>query len=141
LDRERQNWSLPNVSSQGVEQIGNLLRRYKAVRNDITGSDPVVTGDVGSSPGIHEKVSKRSGKGVVVFFAIAKGSYRYITAHQPHRTFSAMGSVKVHYDAKGHAVIEADSHLRARQSCFSVRTKFLPILTANNLAQLKSSIE
>lgn len=99
---------LPNVSSQGVEQIGNILRRYKTVRNDITESDPVVTGDVGSSPEIHEKVSKRTGNGVVVLFATAKGSYRYITAHQPHRTFSATGSVKVHYDAKGHAVIEAD---------------------------------
>ena len=99
---------LPKVSPEGVEQIGNILRRYKAVRNDITLSYPVMTGDVGSSPEIHEKILTRTGKGVVALFATAKGSYRYVTENTPHRQPWATGGVKVQFDTKGHAMIEAD---------------------------------
>jgi hypothetical protein len=41
---------LPAVSSEGVQRIGDILQRYKRVREDITESDPIVTGPVSSSP-------------------------------------------------------------------------------------------
>ena len=53
---------LPAVSAAGVARIGNILQRYKRVRDDITASDPIVTGAVGSSPEIHEKISPQTGK-------------------------------------------------------------------------------
>ena len=46
---------LPKVSDSGVAYIGSMIARYKQVRDDITESDPVVSGIVSSSPEIHEK--------------------------------------------------------------------------------------
>lgn len=99
---------LPAVSAAGVERIGNILQRYKRVRDDITASDPIVTGAVGSSPEIHEKISTQTGKGAVVLFATAKGKFRYVTSHRSDRNFWAAGKVAVHYDRKGRAVLETD---------------------------------
>ena len=99
---------LPAVSSEGVERIGSILRRYKRVREDITRSDPLVTGGVGSSPEIHEKIWAQTGKGVVVLFATAKGKFSYVTARQPHKKYWAAGQVTVDYDRNGRAVLEAD---------------------------------
>ncbi len=49
--------------------IGSMLARYKQVRDDITESDPVLTGIVSGSPEIHEKISATTGRGAVVIFA------------------------------------------------------------------------
>lgn len=99
---------LPAVSSEGVQRIGSIRQRYKRVREEITESDPVVTGAVGSSPEIHEKISAQTGKGAVVLFATAKGKFSYVTAHQPHESFWTAGEVAVHYDRRGRAVLEVD---------------------------------
>ena len=99
---------LPNVSAAGVERIGKILQRYKHVREDITASDPVVTGAVGSSPEIHEKIFAPSGKGVIVLFATAGGKFTYVSCHQAHKNFWTAGEVAVRYDRKGRAVLEAN---------------------------------
>ncbi len=98
--------NLPAVSAEGVEWIGEVLRRYKQVRGDITISDPVVTGAVGGSPEIHEKIARRTGRGVVCLFATAAGDYSYVTLSQPARTFWATEGTRVRFDDGGHAVIE-----------------------------------
>jgi alpha-galactosidase len=99
---------LSAVSPEGVERIGGILRRYKQVRDDITVSDPLVIGAVGSSPEIHEKISAKTGKGAVVLFATTKGSFRYVTSHQPHKSFWTAGEISVQYDPKGHAILGAN---------------------------------
>lgn len=78
------------------------------MRDDITQSDPLVTGAVGSSPEIHEKIFWQTGRGVVVLFAAVKGNFRYVTAHKPARSVWSVGEVVVSYDGKGRAVLEAD---------------------------------
>jgi alpha-galactosidase len=98
---------LPGVSSEGVDRIAGILQRYRHVRDDITASDPVVTGAVGSSPEIHEKISVQTGKGVVVLFATTKGSFHYVTSRQPHKNFWSVGEVAVRFDHKGRAIVEA----------------------------------
>ena len=67
---------LLNVSDPGVNFIGGTLAKYKQVRDDITASDPVVTGIVSGSPEIHEKISATNGRGAVVIFATVRGTYR-----------------------------------------------------------------
>src|ERR1700722_12099609 len=98
---------LLNVSDSGVAFIGSTLARYKQVRDDITESDPVVTGIVSASPEIHEKISGTSGRGAVVIFATERGTYRYITRHKVAEEHWVSDGVTVSSDPAGHARIEA----------------------------------
>ena len=98
---------LLNVSDSGVAFIGSTLARYKQVRDDITDSDPVVSGIVSASPEIHEKISATTGRGVVVIFATERGTYQYITSHKVAGEHWASGGVTVTRDDAGRAKIEA----------------------------------
>lgn len=53
---------LPRVSAEDVALIGRLLARYQQVREDVAASGAVMTGAVGGSPEIHEKIAARTGK-------------------------------------------------------------------------------
>lgn len=57
--------------------FNSILNKYKQVRNEITISNPVISGEPGTSPEIHEKVNPATGKGAVVIFANAAGKYAY----------------------------------------------------------------
>jgi alpha-galactosidase len=96
------------TSPEGVAHIRQVLDLYKQVRDDITNSFPEVQGETGSSPEIHEKIGSATGRGVVVVFANAQGSYTYVTKHKVDRSLWKNEGVKVNFDAKGRAVIEAD---------------------------------
>ena len=98
---------LPKVSDSGVAYIGAMLARYKQVRDDITQSDPVVTGIVSASPEIHEKISSATGRGAVVIFATRPGVYRYITSHKVTEDHWTSDGVTVMRDSEGRAKIEA----------------------------------
>ena len=99
---------LLNVSDSGVAFIGSTLARYKQVRDDITESDPVVTGLVSASPEIHEKISATTGRGAVVIFATERGTYRYVTSHKVAAEHWVSNGVTVSSDAAGRARIEAN---------------------------------
>jgi len=60
---------------------------------------------VSGSPEIHEKISAASGKGVVVVFATAKGSYSYVTTHKVVASHRAAGDVTVTTHQAGRAKI------------------------------------
>jgi alpha-galactosidase len=98
---------LLNVSDAGVSFIGSALARYKQVRDDVTESDPVVTGIVSASPEIHEKISATTGRGAVVIFATTRGTYQYITSHKVASEHWASDGVTVAQDSIGRAKIEA----------------------------------
>ncbi len=97
---------LPRLSAAGIQHFASLLARYKQVRDAITESDPVVFGMVGGSPEIHEKIARASGKGVVVIFATAAGTYRYITSHQPCRDYWATEGVQLRFAADERAELD-----------------------------------
>jgi alpha-galactosidase len=99
---------LPSISDSGVAFFASALGRFKQVRDDITESDPVVTGIVSSSPEIHEKISAATGRGAVVIFATERGVYRYITRHKVAAEHWASDGITVTSDAAGHARIEAN---------------------------------
>jgi alpha-galactosidase len=94
---------LLGVSDSGVEYIGNMIRLYKQVRNDITDSDPIVTGIVSGSPEIHEKISSTTGRGVIVVFATAPGRFNYVSSHRVQPNHWASAGVVVAEDAQGRA--------------------------------------
>jgi alpha-galactosidase len=97
------------TSPEGVAYIGEVISKYKQVRDDITLASPVRQGEPGRSPEIHEKINPQTGKGAVVIFANAAGSYTYVTQRQtvsPH--WATGGPVTVRRDGKGRAVIEAN---------------------------------
>ena len=98
---------LLNVSDSGVDFIGSTLARYKQVRDDITESDPVVTGLVSASPEIHEKISATTGRGAVVIFVTERGTYRYITSHKVAPEHWGSDGVTISSDTAGRARIEA----------------------------------
>ncbi|HEV8082163.1 MAG TPA: alpha-galactosidase [Chitinophagaceae bacterium] len=93
------------TSSGGITLFHNILSKYKKVRNDITESSPVTCGEPGTSPEIHEKINVPNGKGAVVIFANAAGSYTYITQNKPSKINWHNDDVTIQYDKKGHAVI------------------------------------
>lgn len=98
---------LLNVSGSGVTYIGNTLARYKKVREDITESDPIVTGIVSGSPEIHEKISTTTGRGAVLIFATERGTYDYITSHKVAVEHWASDGVTLSLDTIGREKIEA----------------------------------
>lgn len=99
---------LLGVSNEGVSLFGQVLGRYKQVRDDVTRSSPVLTGFVGGSPEVHEKLHEETGRGVVAVFAAAAGRYTYVTDGVAADAYWASAGVEVSHAAHGHARLELD---------------------------------
>jgi alpha-galactosidase len=98
---------LLSVSNSGGDFIGSTLAKYKQVRDDITESDPVVTGTISGSPEIHEKISATTGRGAVVIFATKPGTFRYVTSHKVASGNWTSDGVEVTPDTAGRVRIQA----------------------------------
>lgn len=70
---------LPAVSPEGRARFGEVLGKYKAVRDDITAEAAIKTGITGSGFECYEKICSATGKGVVCVFATVRDTFRYIT--------------------------------------------------------------
>jgi hypothetical protein len=66
----------------------------------------VRSGIVGGSPEIHEKISARTGRGVVSLFAGAAGRYTYVTHSSVAEAHWASEGVVVSRDRAGRARLE-----------------------------------
>lgn len=97
---------LLSLSEEGIGAIGAIAGLYRHVRDDVTASYPVVSGRVGGSPEVHEKINDRNGRGLVAIFAAAAGTYTYVTQHSTAAGFHAGEGVTVQRDGNGLAVIE-----------------------------------
>ena len=95
------------VSEEGVLTFGKLLALYKQVRDDITESYPVRSGDVGGSPEVHEKINAATGRGAVVVFSGAAGEYVYVTANKVDGKAWHSDGASVEFDKQGRAKIRA----------------------------------
>jgi alpha-galactosidase len=94
-------------SPDDVQFIHGILEKYKQVRDDVTLSDPVREGEPGNSSETVEKINAQNGRGEVVLFSNG-GHRRYITEHRVDPHFWCTEGAKVHLDAAGRAVIDAD---------------------------------
>lgn len=112
--------NLPEVSAAGVDRFDTVLSRYKQIRQDITASDPIVSGRTGGSPEVHEKIADASGRGAVVLFYNYRnvwnrtpeegsfpGTFTYVTEHRPDQQVWHNEHATVTFDAEGRAVITA----------------------------------
>ncbi len=97
---------LPAISEKGVALFGLVLGKYKEVRDDIAEAFPVVSGPVGGTPEVHEKIAP-NGRGAVVMFA-SHGTHRYITSNRADRHIWHDEGTTVAFDDAGRAVITAD---------------------------------
>lgn len=70
---------LPAVSPEGRARFGEVLGKYKAVRDDITAEAAIKTGMTGSGFECYEKINSQTGKGVVCVFSTVGGTFRHIT--------------------------------------------------------------
>ena len=95
------------TSPEGVAYFQQVLSRYKQVRDDITNSFPVVQGEPGNSPEIHEKIDRKTGRGAVSIFANTSGQYTYITDNKVDPAMWTTEGITVTIDAKGRAIIQA----------------------------------
>jgi len=98
---------LLSISDEGIATFGTLLRLYKQVRDDITESCPVRSGNVGGSPEIHEKINAATGRGAVCIFSSAKGEYTCVTANEADKRVWHTDGVSVSFDKQGRARITA----------------------------------
>jgi alpha-galactosidase len=95
------------VSPEGRNRIGTALGWYKQVRDDVTRASPVLSGTVGGSPEIHEKINRATGRGVVSLFAASSGTYSYVTSNPVVEAVRHNHGVTVSRLADGRARIEA----------------------------------
>jgi alpha-galactosidase len=109
---------LLEVSEKGVTGIRQLLDSYKQVREDITHASPVRSGAVAGTPEIHEKISSRSGRGVVVVFSNVPGRFTYITQAKPANAFRSTSGVEAKFDAEGHARLDIEFREPGAQIAF-----------------------
>ncbi|NQU43633.1 alpha-galactosidase, partial [bacterium] len=96
---------LVGLSDEGVARYGTWLEYYKQVRDDITSAKPIVTGVVGGTPEVHEKIDPQSGCGAVSIFSPRAGRFTYITQHTIAETDAAMDGVEVERLSSGQARI------------------------------------
>lgn len=111
---------LLSLSGENTAYIGSLIQKYKQVRDDITVSYPVTSGNDGSLPEIHEKINALNGKGVVAIFAIAANGhkYTYVTENKVDRNIWHNEDVSVSYDSKGRAIITCEFNDEAAKIIF-----------------------
>jgi len=95
------------TSGEGVRFFDTVLSNYKFVREDITKAQMIYTGEPGGSPEIYEKINT-NGKGCVVIFANAKGTYNYITENKVSKSNWNNEGVKLITDKKGRANIRVE---------------------------------
>jgi len=95
------------TSDNGVKLFDSVLTKYKLIRDDITAAQMIQTGEPGGSPEVYEKINQKTGKGCVVLFANAKGSYSYITKSTAAKSVWHNEGVEVKRDANGGAIITA----------------------------------
>ena len=101
---------LLSLSDKSIDHISNLIQKYKQVKNDITLSYPVTTGEIRSLPEIHEKLNETNGKGAVVIFSTAANghTYTYITKNKVDKNIWHNEDVQVNYDKQGRAIITCE---------------------------------
>jgi len=93
------------TSDNGVQLFDSVLSKYKTIRNDITAAQLVKVGEPGGSPEIYEKINAATGKGCVVMFANAHGTYSYITQHKVALQHWHNNDVEVKTNQQGSAII------------------------------------
>jgi alpha-galactosidase len=93
------------TSENGVRLFDSVLSRYKTIRDDITSAQLVKVGEPGGSPEIYEKINPKTGKGCIVLFANAHGTYSYMSQNKVALQNWHNEDVEIKQDQQGRAII------------------------------------
>ncbi len=101
-------WSdLPAYGAAKVRRMAAFLRKFKAVRADISEAGPAFSGRVGGSPEVHEKISAR-GRGAVMVFADQPGAYDYVSKSKVKGKAWCSPGLKLRRDKNGRVLLRAE---------------------------------
>lgn len=101
---------LPALSNDGVKRFDEVLSKYKVVREDITAEAAIKGGMTGSGFESYEKVSSKTGKGVLCVFSTVEDTFRYITKKKVDFRYWASMPVTVTPLADGTSLVEIVFH-------------------------------
>jgi alpha-galactosidase len=98
---------LLSVSDSGVALFGKMLGLYKQVRDDITESNPVLSGSVSCNPEIHEKINEQTGRGTIVIFGNLAAGHKmyYVSKNKVDTRIWHNNDVSITIDKQGRAVL------------------------------------
>ena len=96
---------LSEVSPEGRRRFERWLGWWKQVRGDATAAAPRVSGPVGGTPEVHEKVHPETGRGVICLFSPSAGRFEYATRGRVVEEHAAAGGVSVERREDGGAVL------------------------------------
>ncbi len=96
---------LPAVSPAGVRFLSETLAVYKRVRDAITHSRLIQTGEPGASPEVYEKVDPTTGEGIICAFSPTRQSFQYVPASERLASAALTHNATVPQDRNGSPVI------------------------------------
>jgi alpha-galactosidase len=108
---------LPCAPNGCLERFGEIIAQYKTVRDAITAATPVVTGRVGTTLEVYEKIAP-DGRGAVVIFTSRPGTQRYVTANRVVEVVWTTDGLAVTRDDDGRAVLEVEFEERGAAIAF-----------------------
>jgi alpha-galactosidase len=98
---------LPYAPDGCLERFGETIAQYKTVRDAITAATPVVTGRVGTTLEVYEKIAP-DGRGAVVIFTSRPGTQHYVTTNRVVEDVWTTDGLSVTRDDAGRAVLEVE---------------------------------
>ncbi len=96
---------LPAVSPAGVRFLSETLAVYRRVRDAITHSRIIQTGEPGASPEVYEKIDPTTGEGIICAFSPTRQSFRYVPASERLAPIALTHNATVSQDRNGSPVI------------------------------------
>jgi alpha-galactosidase len=75
---------LHSLSEEEIQEIASVIGEYKKTAHDVTEAYPRVSGFIGASPEIHEKINPKTGGGLIAFFTREPVETVYVTQPLEH---------------------------------------------------------
>ncbi len=97
------------TSPEGTALFHDVIGKYKTVRDDVMAASLIHTGNPGDTPEIYEKVSPKTGKGVVSIFMNMKGKFSYVTKNKVAPEIWHNQGFNVEVNGNGYAKIEGEA--------------------------------
>jgi len=85
------------LSEEEISFWSDFLVKYKKVREDAAAAYPIIRGEIGASPEIHEKINPETGVGFVAFFTNGGGEIIHITQKLSKKPLEIIGAEKIEY--------------------------------------------
>lgn len=96
------------LKEEDIELFARQFHHYKQVRDSVTKSYPIVTGEIGTSPEIYEKINPITGTGMVCFFTHKASEFKYVTQQLMNQPQNIVGAKQYEYLGNGHLLLTVE---------------------------------